>query len=291
MSERLMNTLVEFDKEQTQAVQKIGRKALDIAEERYCSGFPYYRGGQIRKLGYNNARHDRMVGDGSAQLGAYIGFSPAEQELARTTGYAHDIVQLKGRGTDERESAEWIEKQFRDHKSLPPVAARMASVAIIATEPIFENGAIVGQRVDRMDFDSKAHELFAKDIVSADLGELYTPMGPYLSHRLYGQRQDLDATATPDMSDLYEFQGKQILFLEGYRYPLAEANEVFVTHRQRVIEYAYFVYERLKQGEIPSWEHLMAFDVGFMHDPTQSFTQLMTGVWPQDSSLPTGVVK
>lgn len=268
MSERLSKGL-EFDKEQTQAVRQIGQRALDIAQSRYCSGFPDYRGGGIRKLGYNNARHDRMVGEDSVRLGERVGLSTGEQQLIRAAGYAHDLRQLRGRGADERESAEWIEEQLNGRRLFTPATAKMASMAILGTQPIFKDDRIVGQQVDQMKFDSKRDELFAKTLVSADLAELYTPMGPYLSHRLYAQRQGLGINETPQLDDLLEFQGKQIPFLENYRYPLREAESVFASHKRQVINYVKTVYEQLQRGDIATWQQLLAQDKEFMRRPNK----------------------
>lgn len=270
MNECLLMSTVEFDAQQTQVVRQIGRQALEIAEYRYGSGFPDYRGGGLRELGFNNARHDQKVGDETVRLGEQVGLGADERELGRTTGYAHDIRQLKGRGIDEAESAEWIYEQMR-LRGLPDAAASLASVAIAGTEPLFKDGVIIGQRVNEMQFESSRHELFAKTVVSADMGELYVPIGPYLGHKLYVQRQGLHADDTPQLNGLLEFQTGQITLLETYQYPLAEAFNVFATHRSQVINYAHYIYRQLQQGEIITWQQLIASDLDFMRNPDKRF--------------------
>lgn len=266
MSERLRNT-IDYEDDVCRNVREVGVRALALAQNRYCSGFPLYQGGQIQKLGYNNARHDFMVGNDSARLGEAVGFGATEQTLLRTTGYAHDLVQLTGRGNDERASAEWIEKQLRDSTALPPVMATMASRAILATEPLFKNGAVAGQRVDEMEFDSRHEERFARTVVASDLGELYTPMGPYLSRQLYMQRQGVAPHEAPDTADFTDFHTRQIGFLESYHYTLPEAEGVLASHRREVITYAHALYEQLQRGDITSWQQLLAQDLAFMHNP------------------------
>lgn len=270
MSEHLMSGSFELGPKKLETVRRIGGQALEISEASYCSGFPEFRGGSIKKLSYHNARHNRSVGDGALLLGERLGLSPSEQELARTAGYAHDLVQLKGRGNDERESAEWVEKQLRE-SGIEPAAAKLAGLAILGTLPVFENndynGRVIDQTASVMEFDSKRDELFVKSVAAADLGELYTPMGPMNAHLLYAQRQNASPEEAPDMAEFAAFQETQVKFLNHYHYPLAEANEVLATHRPQVIRYAEHVLERLKDGSIATWDEVMAMDRAFLHNP------------------------
>lgn len=270
MSERVASGSFELGPKNTEIVRRVGEHALEISEAHYCSGFPEFRGGSVKKLAYHNARHNRSVGDGAFLLGEQLGLSPSERELARTAGYAHDLVQLKGRGNDERESAEWVEKQLRDG-GIEPAAAKLAGLAILGTLPIFENndynGRVIGQTANSMEFASKRDELFVKSVAAADLGELYTPMGPLNGHLLYAQRHNAAPGAAPDMAELVAFQENQAKFLNHYQYPLAEANEVLATHRPQVIRYAEHVLERLKDGTITTWDEVMALDKAFLANP------------------------
>lgn len=270
MSERLTSGSFELGPKNIEVVRLVGSHALEISEVNYCSGFPEFRGGAIKSLVYHNARHNRTVGDGAVRLGERLGLTPSELELARTAGYAHDLVQLKGRGNDERESAEWVEKQLRDG-GIEPAAAKLAGLAIIGTLPLFENndynGRVIGQTANQMEFDSRRDEIFVKSVAAADLGELYTPMGPLNGHLLYAQRQNAMPEDTPDMAELTAFQETQVKFLNHYYYPLAEANEVLATHRPQVIRYAEYVLERLKDGSLTAWDEVMAMDKAFLANP------------------------
>ncbi|HEU5122133.1 MAG TPA: hypothetical protein VFT59_04760 [Candidatus Saccharimonadales bacterium] len=272
MSERITSGSFEFDQNQVVAMREIGQQALGISEDHFCSGFPDFRGGRIRRLGHNNARHNYQVGNHAVLVMAEVGLDSSEQETGRTTGYTHDLVQLKGRGTDERESAEWIEEQIINRGIFPSAVAKLASKAIIGTEPLFDedgpiHGRVIGQTAQFLDYDSKREELFVKSVASADLGELYTPFGPYASHMLYLQRQGRDISDTPDMGDLINFQGKQTIFLDTYRYPIPEAEGVLATHRRQVQNYANFVYQQLREERLESWEQLIQQDLQFMHNP------------------------
>lgn len=266
MSERLTPSAIEFDKKQAADVRKIGENALRISEQNYCSGFPDFRGGRVRKLLYHNARHNRSVGDDAAHVAARVGLSSSEAELAKAAGYAHDIVQLGGRGKDERESAEWIERELRE-KGLPKEVASMAYKAIWGTLPLFENGRIVGQTASVQEYSSKREELVAKSVASGDLGRLYVPEGPYLGHLLYAQLQGAQPGQAPDIAGLNEFAQNQLRLLETYTYPLKEANGVLATHRRQVLRYTGHVAQQLDGGKIESWGELVERDQAFMENP------------------------
>ena len=268
MKERLERGAIEFDKKQTVDVRKIGENALRISEQNYCSGYPDFKGGRIRKLAYHNARHNRTVGDKAEQVAAAVGLSSSEQSLAKAAGYAHDLVQLKGRGNDERESAEWMERQLRE-KGLPARAAAMAYKAIWGTLPIFEAGQLVDQTANRQEYDSVHDELFAKSVASADLGHLFTPEGPYLSHLLYAQIQGVEPHEAPSMADMGAFLRDHQLLMNRYKYPLKEAEKLLATHKLQVVRYIDDLSERMSSGSIESWGELIERDLAFMKNPNK----------------------
>jgi len=255
---------------QAQVLEEIGQKALAISKERYSSGFPDFRGGSIKKLGHNNARHNRRTGDDGARLARMMGLSAGMQELQRIAGYAHDFCQLKGRGHDERESAEWLEKHLLQTHQFPEWVAKLAAKAILGTLPLFHNGQLVDQTANHMDFATRDEELFIKTLASADLSELYTPFGPYEAHMLYVQISGKEPGETPGMSELLEFQRKQIELLDSYKYPLPEARILFATHEAETRQYARFVYRQLERGEL-TWARLLSQDLAFMDNPYQDF--------------------
>jgi hypothetical protein len=282
MSERMASSPFEVDQKQVAALRKIGSRALEISKDRYCSGFPVYSGdvvqgfdysgGSEQKLGFNNSFHNYMVGEGTAAVTERVGLSPGYQELGRTTGDSHDVRQLWGRGADERDSALWLEERVIEAGLFDRAVARMGAKAILGTEPLFDadgpiKGKIIGQMAQRLEYDSKEEELFAKSVASADLGTLYTPYGPYLGHQLYVQRQGVNAGETPDMTDFPQFYEKQVPFIENYRYLLPEAEGVLATHRVQVTRYTNFVANQLREGKIESWEQLHAQDLAFMRNP------------------------
>lgn len=266
MSERMTPGAIEFDKKQTADVRKIGEYALRISEQNYCSGYPDFRGGEIRKLLYHNARHNRTVGDYAIRMAMKVELSSSEGELAKASGYAHDIVQLGGRGKDERESAEWIEGQLLE-KGLPKEVAVSAYKAIWGTLPIFENGLLIDQTANRQEYDSKRDELLAKSVASADLGHLFTPEGLYLSHLLYAQIQGALPGETPDLANLEAFAKGHVEFISSYAYPLKEAEAVLATHKKQVMRFAGHIADKLESGDIASWDELLERDRAFMNNP------------------------
>lgn len=265
MSNLLLFNRHEWTTRQLNALREVGTLALTIATERYGSGFPDYRGGKVKKLGFNNARHNRKVGDNAAYLCSYLGFSKRDQELARTVGYAHDIRQLTGRGNDEAESAEWIEKQLLQTGVVDSQMAELAGLAIRGTLPLLQNGQVIGQTANLFNFMSRAEELFVKAIASADLGEVYMPTSPYLAHMLYCQQMGCQADEEAPLGQLLNFQDKQIAFLKVYRYPLPEAKRLFATHAREVMEYVQHVSDQLRRGEIETWAQLLEQDISFMN--------------------------
>jgi hypothetical protein len=268
----------ELDDVQVGIIRATGKEAMNIASDRYGSGFPDYKKGSIRKLGHNNGRHSRKVGDDTARLLDYLGFSTALQELGRTTGRAHDVLQLTGRGSDEWQSAEWIAARLRNTQILPAWTDKWAAKAILGTLPIFGEGCIIDQTANRLEFESVDEELFVKAVASADLGELYAPFGPYSSHMLFGQRQGLEPGDVPAMDNLLAFQTGQVAFVENYRYPLAQARKMFASHEYTVRRYTQFVYDQLVRKQITTWDQLISQDIAFMHDPYKVLARNHYGV-------------
>ncbi len=267
MGERLSAAPYELDRDQVDILRGIGQQALAISEENYCSGFPHFRGGKIRKLGHNNARHNFIVGRDSAQVGGAIGFDSTSREALQTAGHAHDVVQLKGRGMDERESAEWVVEQLRN-RGFPETISKLTGAAIMGTLPIFNsNGEIVDQAANQMDFDSRYEEAFVKTVATADLGEIHTPMGPYSGHQVYKQLRGLEPDQPLPMDGLMEFQESQLRLVTGHRYLIPEGESVLATHRTQVIKYSEYIAEQLREGKIESGDRVTALDMAFMRNP------------------------
>ncbi len=267
MSERIISSLPEFNQKVIQNTRNIGERALAIVTDHYGSGYPHFEGGTIRKLLYHGTSHSEQTGEGAAYIGGYYGVNETGQELLRMYGRAHDVVQLQGVGENERHSAQWLEDQMLAD-NLPPWAVKFGRVATLGTEPIFDNWILIDQMVNHIAFESQEEELFAKSVATADLSELYTPFGALAPHLLYAEREGVsELWQEVPMDGLIEFQEKQLITLDCYRYPLPEVGNELATHRSQVLNYHSFIYEELQKSRIESWQHLLRLDGMFLRNP------------------------
>lgn len=268
MSERLASGPFEFDQKMINDTRKIGERALAIVTDHYGSGYPYFEGGTIQKLLYHGTNHSEHTGEIAAYVGGYYGVNETGQELLQMYGRAHDIVQLQGIGENERQSAQWLEEQMLAG-GLPPLAAKFGRAAILGTEPIFDNWTLIDQMVNHMEFESLQEELFAKSVATADLSELYTPFGALAPHLLYAEREGVSdpSQELPMDGGLIEFQEKQLITLDRYRYPLPEVGNELATHKSQVLNYHSFIYEKLQAGQLESWQNLLRLDEMFLRNP------------------------
>lgn len=266
MRERLTSGLVEGAPRPLEIVCGVGRIALTLVEDQYGTGFPNFDPG-VRSLGMHNRHHAETTGDSGAILAEALDLEPLDVELARTAGYAHDLIQGRGRGIDERESAEWAESRLL-RRGLPPVKARMARVAVESTLPTFDDDGLSGQAVDTMEFASLIEELVAKSVSSGDLSTLHTPVGPLEAHLLYGEIMGLEVYDTPDMEKFVEFTRKQAVLVNRHEYPLGQlAERLLATHKAQVIRYVEHVHAQALRGDLDSWNRIIAQDKAFYRNP------------------------
>jgi len=263
MNEQLTLDRIVFTPQEQAAMQEVGGQALRIVDQTYGTGYPHYLGGENGGLAYHNGYHSRSVARGSAGMARHLGLTATEMLTAEEAGAAHDIVQLKPRGVMERESAEWYADQLRQ-RGLPELAVEAGSLAILGTEPLFdEQFRLVGQVVSNLDFPSRSAELVAKSVACADLGELYAPIGPYNSHRLWQQIKGFKPSQEPLMEGLVGFQKGQAFLANNYQYPHPAGEEVFAGLRGPVIRHQEDILRRLEAGEIHSWQQLLDEDLAF----------------------------
>jgi hypothetical protein len=261
MSERLALSPLEYGQKKIEVVRGVGQTALTIVNNRYGSGYPDFCAGEV-SLGNHNGHHGFKVGDDTARLIEARGFDEFTIELGRATGNAHDIIQGRGRGIDEGESAEWTESELRK-EGASSFAARLAGAAIRGTQPLFDKDGVNDQMVNQMEFDSRFAEIFAQALASGDFGELYTPLGPLLAHNLYSEMQGTDA-----MDDFQEFSRKQAILHNRYQYPLGkQAEDMLATHKAQVIRYMEYVYDQCVRGNIESFDQIIRQDERFARDP------------------------
>jgi len=251
------------ERNQKARLEEVGQEALAVVDRTYGEGYPRYRRRGSHELSYHNGHHAREVGNTAFKLCTLSGLDTLESETGRTAGFAHDIVQLKGRGTDERESAEWVERELGRRDIVAPGLRTMGALAILGTEPLFDGGKLVGQKATTMRYPSKDAELMAKSVASADLGELYTPQGPLLAHQLFREINGMAQPRTLSMDKLAAFQRNQVELLERYHYPLPKAERRLTKLKPQVIAYSTDLIGKIERGEIESWDGIIEHDQAF----------------------------
>jgi hypothetical protein len=247
-------------------IYDIGQEALQVAAEKYSTGYPDYIGGSVQVLGYNNRRHGDVMGQDADAALEDQDFDPPYRALGVAVANSHDVVQCTGRGSDERQSAAWFsERMLAARVSKEKVA--LGRLTIRGTEPVEdENGKIV-QLVNYLKFDSPKHEKFAKVVVSADLSETHRPISLYLGCMLYVQRQGLGAREKPQLNDFGDHCAGQVGFLQDYVYPDKKAGKLFATHRSQVIRAAEFLLGRADKGEIDDFDLVLDWALRFKDNP------------------------
>lgn len=251
------------EQEQIEKIDSTGNEALTIVDTTYGTGYPENQPGE-RTLAYHNGHHARSVGRTAFRLCVLLDLPQIDRITAKSAGFAHDLVQLKGRGIDEGESAAWIKQQLSTGDIVSPDQRGKAALAILGTEPLFENGKIVGQKATSIDYLTHQAELVAKSVAAGDLGELYTPQGPLLGHQLFHEIQGMPPTNELSMDKMTDFQRNQLGLLESYRYPLPLAERELTTHKAQVISYATQLLRMLESGSIESWDDIMRLDTQFL---------------------------
>lgn len=262
MTEQLQN--ITLSVEQLTAAADLGGQALRTMDARYGTGFPHYEGGAEANLGYHNGYHARTVAEDGIAVGQALGFSAAELIVTDLSGKAHDIVQLKPRGVMEAESAEWLTDKMRQ-TGLPAIMAEAGSLAILGTEPVFEDGKLVGQVAARQEYPSKSAERVGLAVGCGDFGRMLSPIGPLLSHRLYQQIQGCAPDQVPQIGESFvRFLTAQTELRENYRFPLPAAEQILGKNRGQVIAYGEEIFRQAQRGDLESWKQLQAQDLAFM---------------------------
>ncbi|MBX6334497.1 hypothetical protein IRY61_04135 [Candidatus Saccharibacteria bacterium] len=249
--------------EQLAAAADVAQDAIITMDARYGTGFPHFAAGE-HNLAYHNGYHARTVAEDGLRVAQALGLALPELVTVEVAGYAHDIVQLKQRGVMEAESAEWFKKEML-RRGLPPVMAEAGALAILGTEPVFdEENRLVGQVATQLDYPSRSVERIALSVASGDFGRMLTPVGPHLSHRLYQQIKGAQPHEAPSMEGFAGFLARQTELRENYRFPVPEAERVLATHRREVIKYGEQLLKLIERGDITSWNQVMQLDQEFM---------------------------
>lgn len=241
------------------AFDTINQETLNELDETFGRG-GYTDDLRQNKLAYHNGHHGREVGNAALTLCRVLDLGSLEQHVAQAAGYAHDIVQKPGAGVHEAESAEYMTQKLEEAGLFPAELRHMASLAILGTEPVFDNGRLASQKAAAMHYPNKTTELVAKSVASGDLGDIYQPQGPYLARQLFREIHGMKEGDELPFDKIIGFQRNQVAMLENYEYPLPQAEQTLATHKSQVIRYSNNLLKQLESGAIDNWEDLIASD-------------------------------
>lgn len=246
-----------------QAVERIGREALVIVDHLYGSGHPDWSQGET-PLSYHNGHHGRSVGNDGMRVASHYGLDPLALAITGAAGHAHDLIQLKGRGVDESESAQWLDLKLIERGITDPSKRAMGTLGIRGTLPRIEDGKVVGQLATEQEYPTREAEISAKSVACGDFGEIYTPRGPLNAHELFREINGMCSDEAMPFEKMTAFQRGQVWLLENYQYPLAAAESILATHRSEVTTYVHDILDQLEQGIITSWPELIQRDKAFL---------------------------
>lgn len=215
------------------------------------------------ELAFHNEAHPQFVAKATNRMTGHLELSQLAQMTGEVVAFAHDIVQLKPRGVMECESADWLEEKLRRRFPKPGITA--GRLAILGTEPIIENGKIVGQMASRLEYPSREAELVSLSVACADLGgELFRPLGPFRGHMCYKELQGVhDPDKAPSLEAFAAYQTSQIELVTDYRFPHSAGEVVLGGLRSEVIHHHEQIAAKLQAGTIDSWEQILAEDIMF----------------------------
>lgn len=247
-----------------EAMGSAGQQALASMEKRYGSGHPMYHPGTEATYTYHGANHGAEVGEGAALMAEAL-ILPAEyQALAKAAGQAHDAILTDGcgvklpRGDMELQTATFF-GELLEEQQVPAPYIKAGELAILGTRPCFdEQGSLIGQAVEHMEFPDSNAASTALCVASADLVGTFSIQGPIQGLNLYKEDHGYSAgQQIPfDKEGLERFYQNQITFMEGFTFPHPLGDDLFGSHRGAIIEHYEETLEAITQGDIHSIEEL-----------------------------------
>lgn len=255
------------------ALVAIKQLALDEVAARYGTGLPDSEPGIIDNPAYHNLQHSKRVSEVSERMAQALGLSRSSVLIAGMAGAAHDIIRERmAEKTAEELSADWLEMAMTELGFATPDILT-ARKAILATTPIITpEGLMVGQQVEsnhfRDDFISN-DTLIAQCVTSADLEALYAPDGPIIAHKYFMELLGLQPGEAPtSIAALRDFQLRQVILMQHYRYPHPIAEQLFGKNRRLVTDYHQTLLELIENGTVTSWSQVAELDQRFFTEQT-----------------------
>lgn len=256
------------------ALVAIKQLALNEVAARYGMGLPDAEPGIIDNPAYHNLQHSKRVADTSENMAQALGLSRRSQFLAGMCGAAHDIIRERtAKKTAEQLSADWLEMAMTELGFATPDIL-IARNAILATTPIITpEGLMAGQQVETTHFRDdrvSTDTLIAQCVASADLAALYAPDGPIVAHKYFMELRGMQPDETPpSIEALRDFQLKQVILMQHYRYPHPIAEDLFGKNRETVTAYHQMLFELIDNGSVTSWSQVAKMDQQFFDEQTQ----------------------
>lgn len=284
MSEHANNTEYIDDAERYEKIIRafnlIGELALNQVEDSYGRGIDLEAilNGDFSSalepdsdFPFHGLVHSNNVGETVRILAEWFGLSPHETALAVAAARAHDVIRKGKIGDDEGESAEWFESHAQAYEEIDDNDTEAGSLGIYATIPTVSqlDFMLIDQHVNTMKKEEvfertsrpERAELIADIIATADLGELFQPTGPLMSHMLLYEIKK----RKPTIEELIEFQRTQVAMLYTYEHPLGDRTPAFLLeYKKAVINYSEKLLYRMVTGQVSSWKDVIESDCNFI---------------------------
>lgn len=253
----------------------IGRRALSEVTRTFGRGIDLeaiHRGDFSSAINPNSLYpfhslvHSMNVGNTSRFIAEQLGLSPHLVALTEAAGNAHDVIRRGSIGQDEGESAQWF-SAYATSYNINPDDIEIGSSAILGTIPKVdpETFMLVGQHVDEINFTQMPHpeeaELISRIVATADLGELFQPTGPLMSHMLLFEI----LKRKPTVEEFVKFQRTQVEMLHSYEHPLKDQTPaILLRHKSKVIHYSEQLLDQLENRQLTSWEEVVTQSCEFV---------------------------
>lgn len=245
------------------AVSDLIYSLLQTVSEDYGDGMnPQDQQPNKRWLEYHNLLHSVEVYETFLALAERAGLSRMATAVGAVAAAGHDIIQEGTRGDMEYQSGVLVGQELAN-LGFSKYWQVVAHLAVIGTEPTYQDGVMAGQKVTKQQYPSPESEQIARLVATADMASVYGPRGPLHSHQLY-----LETYAGPvgvvvpqtDMPALHEFQHNTLDLVKNYQYPHLLGVKLSEIRRNDVVAYHKLVLEQIGSGEITDWKQLLIKD-------------------------------
>lgn len=250
------------------ATQAVMAMALDHVDDTYSySGNAHIDPAAELYQPFHNGLHTRYVTADALRACDVLGITGLGREVVAVAAANHDTEhELDADGDLNEQQSIVIMHGFMDTQkdSFTDIAYDYSRLALLGTY-VDKAGFMLLQRATQQDYPSKLAEGIAHAVAAGDLGRLFAPDGPYLSHKYHQEKTTGASGLQPKMDGVLAFQESQALLLHGnYHYPNLELDKAFMKGREAVCRYNEQLVRDLQAGNIESWDALLQRDQEFM---------------------------